>query len=540
MALHGFFALCLDHHPRQRLGAGVANHNPPRIPEFFFRCRNQDANRREVAQRLLLPHPHIQDHLGERLEIRDQFTQRLPAAMDHVQHQQRRQQAITRSRLGREQDVPRLLAPQRRARLQHLFEHILVAHRCPQHGNPRALERRLQSHVRHRRCHHEISRKQPASLQIARAYQHHGIAVHDIAVFIRKERAVGVAIERHTHRRPTPLHLTRNHAGMHRSTVIVDVPPIRRSMDHVYRALHSRKQRRSHGTRCAIRTVDHDDPIVQRNIRHSVQQKLDILRAKRFIHSRESMICTRKLLGRLRQHKLNLLFHRQFDRITQLEAISTENLDPIVLPRIMRSRNHHACAESMLTRQKRYSRSRNHARVLHLRSSGAQTCCQNSCDPRSTLPRIHPHHNPRAIAQRPRQRLAYRKNRAPIQRSFPRNRTYPIRSEHLSHRKPLRSLSSDATEHPAPPPGQGCFCPYVRHTQEIANPVAAGYPFACRSHREFAPSVTDAIACPSPAHPRTHSPSNTKARKLPAASLARISSPAPTPTELRSSLPSSP
>ena len=78
-------------------------------------------------------------------EVGRQFVQAGAGLADDLENAQRRQKPVAGGGILAEDHVARLLAAQRRARPQHLLQHVFVAYRRPHHPDALAFERLLQA-----------------------------------------------------------------------------------------------------------------------------------------------------------------------------------------------------------------------------------------------------------------------------------------------------------------------------------------------------------------------------------------------------------
>src|SRR5437868_2855964 len=140
--LHQRFRLGFYHHPRQLFRPRVANNDAAIAIERALSSSDRICDRGNLLQRFFFAHVYVPDGLREHLEVAEQLAERFSAARNDLQNPQRRQQAVAGGGIPvAEQDVPALLASERRARLVHLFQHVLIAYRRTQHLDARTLQR---------------------------------------------------------------------------------------------------------------------------------------------------------------------------------------------------------------------------------------------------------------------------------------------------------------------------------------------------------------------------------------------------------------
>ena len=97
--------------------------------------------------RLSGAYPDVPDSLRERLEARDDLCETLSRLAHDAEKFEQRHQAVARERKVRENDVPRRLAAEIRARAKHLLEDVLVADRRPLQADAAAAEGQFQPEV---------------------------------------------------------------------------------------------------------------------------------------------------------------------------------------------------------------------------------------------------------------------------------------------------------------------------------------------------------------------------------------------------------
>ena len=88
----------------------------------------------------------------------------------------------------------------------------------------------------------------------------------------------------------------------------------------------------------------------------------------------------------------DLVFHRQLDRVGELEAVGAEELDAVVAPGIVRGGDDHAGVEAVRARQEGDGRGGHDARALDARSGwrrpAARVAAIQGLDSRVSRPRI--------------------------------------------------------------------------------------------------------------------------------------------------------
>ena len=92
--------------------------------------------------------------------------------------------------------MARLLAAQRRARLEHPLEHVAVADVGHLDRDPVLAHQAVEAQVRHRRDDDPLAHERVAPVPLDRERRDDGVAVHGPAASVDREAAIGVAVER--------------------------------------------------------------------------------------------------------------------------------------------------------------------------------------------------------------------------------------------------------------------------------------------------------------------------------------------------------
>src|SRR6185312_9960088 len=185
----------LDHDASERLGAGEPYYNTPCARELLFGGLNFQLYLRKLLQGPLLFHAYVDEFLRKSSDLVGEIVKRFLGITQNFEHPQRSEDAVARRGVFSQDDVPRLLAAQRRAALQHLFEYILVAHRRAQQSNTLALEGFLESEIRHDSRDHGIAGQFARALHRAACQEQHCVAIDNFPAVRNEKRAIGIAIE---------------------------------------------------------------------------------------------------------------------------------------------------------------------------------------------------------------------------------------------------------------------------------------------------------------------------------------------------------
>ena len=287
---------------------------------------------------------------------------------DDGQQLQRGYQAVSRRVVLEEDDVPRLLAADAGAQGAHLLEDVAVAHLGGDDVDALALHGELEAEVCHDRAHHGVLRERAAPLHVLGADREDVVSVDDGAVRRHREQAVGVAVMRERDIGAGLLQQLDDGLKVRRTAPDVDVRAVWLGVDGEHLGAQFLEGSRRRPARRAVRAVE----------RHLEPREVDALRADRvdgmldvalrgvFEHDRR--------LGRgnlLAAHLLDNHLQLVFERVGQLVAVRVEELDAVVLGRIVACRDDDAAIDVGLAREQGNCRCRDASRDHGLAAFGA-------------------------------------------------------------------------------------------------------------------------------------------------------------------------
>ena len=116
----------------------------------------------------------------------------------------------------------------------------------------------FEAHVGHGRRHHQVAGQLGLGLHIAGRHQHHPVPIHDPAVGIGEERAVGVPVEGDSQVRAQRLGLPGHDFRMQGAAVFVDVASVGGYVGQVNLPAKRGKELRRDHRRSSIGAVDHN------------------------------------------------------------------------------------------------------------------------------------------------------------------------------------------------------------------------------------------------------------------------------------------
>ncbi len=225
----------------------------------------------------------------------------------------------------------------------------------------------------------------PGSLQPAvllPALGDHGeqlVAVHDMAALVHDQHAVGVAIERNADVGAHLAHLARQRRQVGGTAIFIDVEAIRIDADgnHVGAQFPQRARRDFVGG--AVGAIDDNAQAFER---HGLGQRqlgefdVAILHAVDALGAAE-IGAFGELLGEI---GIDQLFDLGFHFVTELVAVRSEQLDAVVVERIVRSRDHDAKIGAHRARQHADRRRRDWAGQQHIHADRGEACDQRVLD----------------------------------------------------------------------------------------------------------------------------------------------------------------
>src|SRR5689334_10209995 len=346
--LHVGTIFAFDHDAHDRLGARAAQQDAPAAGEVGLGARDRVHHRLQVqverAREL-----HVQEHLRKELELPCEVAERLRSADEAAQHLQRGDDRIARAVAIEAEKMPRVLAAAFPPALEKAFEHVAVAdlraHEVDSHLREAALERE----VGHQRADH-------AALQprFGLAVLHHRVeelvAVEERAVVIGHREAVAVAVEGDAEVRAVIDHRARHRLRVRGAALLVDVEAVGRAADRDHFRAELLEDARADAIVGAVRAIDDQLHAAQRAVlRERALAELEVT-ALGVVHA---LGLTQVRGGRDRERRIEQRLDLALDRVRELHAVGGEELDAVVVVRIVRGRDHHARREAQRAREER-------------------------------------------------------------------------------------------------------------------------------------------------------------------------------------------
>ncbi len=328
--------------------------------------------------------------------------------------------------------MPGLLTAERRTAREHLLEHVAVPHLRLDDVDPGVPHRRAEAEVRHHGADDGRTREPPLLLQRDRARGEHLVPVDDPTLRVGEERSIRVAVVRDAGvgaRRS-------DHAGhdlrVERPAPCVDVRAVRLVEDRVHLGPetpeHLGRERRGR----PVRAVDDDLHAVESRLgggHHVVEVVTDAVRHRHHL-------ADPTILGRGSGGDLGL--DLGLDLVGELEAERAEELDAVVLGRVVRGADHDAGTHLEIGRQERDGRRRLHPGEDHVGTRRPDPIGER---PLQRLPRgsgVAPDHERRKVMLVPPEhddRRTSQREREVVGQVAPVHAAHAVGSEELPHRR---------------------------------------------------------------------------------------------------------
>jgi hypothetical protein len=221
--------------------------------------------------------------------------------------------------------------------------------------------------------------------------RHDLVAVGHPAALVQDHHPVGIAIQADAHMRAMRHHRLGRRLGMRRPAMMVDVGPVRRHAhrDHLGPQFPQHLRRRAIGR--AIGAVDHHLQPIQPQARRKARLDELLIAAPPVLDPLGAADVFR-LGGRdlALDHRLDL----GLGGIRQLEPVRPEELDAVVLVRVVAGRDHHAEVRPHAARQIPDRRRRHRAEQEHVHASRGQPRRQRVFQHVARQPRVLADHHP--------------------------------------------------------------------------------------------------------------------------------------------------
>src|SRR5579875_2989184 len=345
--------LALHHDAHHGFRAGGAHEDPAPALEALLGAGHR---RGDLG---ILPPPvggrdaHVEEHLGVAGKRRGELVEP-PARLHHdVDQLEGGEEAVARGGVVEEDQVAARLAPQPRPRLQHPLQDVAVAHPDPVQLDPRPPERHLEPHVGHDRPDHPASGQGASGGQVEGHDPHDEVPVHERPAGIGGDDPVPVPVVGEPHVGPVGPHRLLDHRRVGGAAVGVDVEAVGRGVHGDDGGPEPLPQARGHGARGPVGAV-HDDPPALEPPPRTARQEVEV--AVGSVGDVED--AAHLPAGRPRERGGGV--HERLDGVLhavgQLEPRGREELDPVVLHRIVGGGDDDPRVDPKLPREERHAR----------------------------------------------------------------------------------------------------------------------------------------------------------------------------------------
>ena len=282
--------------------------------------------------------------------------------------------------------MARLLAAERRARLEHPLEHVAVADVGHLDRDPVLAHQAVEAQVRHRRDDDPLARERVAPVALDRERRDDGVAVHGPAAPVDREAAIGVAVEREAAVRLGGLDGRGHGAEVRRANPVVDVPAVGVGADEAGVEVHALGEPAGGGRGGPVRAVEHHQAIALHPLAVRLEQPVGV--ALDGVLDRLDAAAARAR-GRA---------HRRLDvglgGVGQLAPVGAEELDAVVGVRVVRGRDDAAQVGAELSHQDRDAGSRDDPGRERGASAGDDAVDEGGLERRARLAGVSAQHDP--------------------------------------------------------------------------------------------------------------------------------------------------
>jgi hypothetical protein len=243
-------------------------------------------------------------------------------------------------------------------------------------------QRAVQAAVRHHRGHDAGVRHAPALGPIAREQRQDGVAVDERALLVDQDATVAIAVQGDAEIGRVQAHRLLQPAGVRRPAVLVDVVAVGGARDRHDLGAEAPEDARRDAAGAAVGAVDHDAQSVQLEPVGRAQEVREVGALQRRVEQRHRTPGDRRRVGA--QPGLDLVL----DLVGQLLRARTEDLDPVVLGRVVGGADHHRQVEALHASEEGQARRRDQAGAGHAIARGGQAAreCRSH---ESVAPRRH-------------------------------------------------------------------------------------------------------------------------------------------------------
>ena len=256
-----------------------------------------------------------------------------------------------------EQQMAGLLAADVRAAPLHLLVHVAVADLRLDDPDAGRGERFVEPEVRHHGRHHHVAREPLRAREVTRGDRERVVAVADLPGVVDRDEPIAVAVEREADRGAAGAHLVLELLGVERAEAGVDVDAVRPCADRQHPGAEPAEHARRHAVGRAVGAVERDRDRAEIE-GEAAAEELDVLGLGAVVvHERPDLRAPGAWCPIRRGEPLLDL---DLPRVRELGAFGREELDAVVLERVVRGAEHDAAMSLQAACQKGDARRREH------------------------------------------------------------------------------------------------------------------------------------------------------------------------------------
>src|SRR5205809_5179952 len=384
----------LDHHARQRLRARVANEDSPGAVHLALEGRDALGEPGEGVDRRLRLHGDVPEDLRELGQAPGERGERLARLRGDAEQGERRENAVARGGVVEEQEVPRLLAAEVRAEALHLLGHVAVPHLGLDDADARGVERLVQAEVGHDGRDDDVPLEPTARGEVTARDGERVVPVPDRPRVIDGDQPVAVAVERKADRGAPGAHRPLQSLGVERAAAGVDVPAVGAGADRQDAGAEPPEDARRHAIRRAVGAVEHDGEPAELE-REGPAEEVDVVRLRARVGDEAADLGAPR--ARRTVVALEALLDLVLPGVGELRALRGEQLDAVVLERVVRRAEDDAAVGAELLREERDRRRREHADGVAVGAGGEQPRHERGLEQRPRQTRVASEHEPYAV-----------------------------------------------------------------------------------------------------------------------------------------------
>ena len=292
-------------------------------------------------------------------------------------HLQARQDAVAGRCVLAEDDVPGLLAAQTAVVLRHVLVDVLVAHSGLGGCNAEVIQRAEQPQIAHHRRDDRVAQQLTRLLHVPSADEEDVVAGDFHARFVHAQAAVSVAVEGKAHVAVVFDDELLQAPDVRRTRIAVDVQPVRFGVDDQRRRPQRVENRLGDVPAGTVGAVQRNPPPAE-GVQPQRNQVADIAVAPgHIVHRAANLLLMREgnfvpRLPEAFQMPVQVGFDKGNRVLIHLFALPVDELDAVVVVRVMAGGNHDAAVKAIEPRDERDGRGRRDMEKVRIRAGRGQ------------------------------------------------------------------------------------------------------------------------------------------------------------------------